>query len=153
MCAMAVQPMPNGARIQWDSPLPSGWSNYSYSVWRQLPPTTNWFLLGQTNGLEWFIAGPIIPGSVFGVTATAQSNAVFRNSDMGVAAAPPDTNYGAGSLKLVGPVNALRIESSITPGGVPTLIGVYSNSPIAVAAKTREFLRTVATNFPPPPRL
>lgn len=147
--ALAVQPMPDGTLVAWDAASQAGWSNYSYNVWRQVPPATNWNFLGSTNGTQFKIQGAVVPGTMFGVSSTAQSNAVFASGDIGVAAAPPDTNFGSGSLRLVGPVPALQLQSGLSAAGPWTTVAIYTSTPILAAAKTREFLRTMRTNLPP----
>lgn len=101
-CAVhGVQPMPNGARINW-----SGQTNdLSYHVWRLNPPgslNTNWQYLGSTTNQTFLYTNSFPDGTMFGVTA----NVLYSNgqccyaSDIGVAGWPPDITTPAKTVRL-----------------------------------------------------
>lgn len=126
--AFAVQPMPDGVSIAWERSTQPGWSNFSYSVWQYAPHSTNAVWLATTNGTNFSKSGPVLEGTMFGVSTIAQSNGVYYAGDVGIAPWPP--------LLGIGP-NSVRITPT---GGVAVEIGRWVN--VSYDLKTnRESLR------------
>lgn len=126
--AIGVQPAPDGVTIGWERSTQPGWSNFSYSIWQYLPGNTNATWLANTNGTNFYKAGAVLDGTMFGVSTIAQSNGVFKAGDIGIAPWPPTYGITPGSIR-------------ITPiGGVSVLTGRWVN--VSYDMKTnRESLR------------
>jgi hypothetical protein len=108
---LAVQPLPNGATVSWDQPIGPGFSNWSYFVWRTLPPATNWLFLGQVNTRTYFTSNLVVEGTMYGVSGNFESNNIVRATDIGVAGWPPSFSATAGTVKLT-PTGGVRVATN-----------------------------------------
>lgn len=108
----AVQPLPNGVRIQWDASVQSGWSNWSYSVWMQPPNTSNWLFLVSTTNTQTLLTNSFPAGTMYGVTSLAVTNGSARASDVGVAPWPPDIRTTNQSVRLI-PESPWRVPTNV----------------------------------------
>ena len=108
---MAVQPLPDGATINWSASTDKGWSNFSYSVWYYLPNSTNAIWVTNTTAISFKKTTPILDGTMFGVTVTAQTNGFWKTGDVGIAPWPPLLSYGPGSVRIT-PNGGVEVDTN-----------------------------------------
>lgn len=105
---LAVQPMPNGAVLSWEQPAGAGFSNWTYFIWRTLPPGTNWNFLLQVNANSYATSNLVIEGTMYGVSGNYESNRTWYATDIGVAGWPPSFSALAGTLRIT-PSGGVRV--------------------------------------------
>ncbi len=84
--AGAVEQLPNGCRILWERRT----NDVSYSVWRTIPPGTNWNWIANITNTVFVWSNAVPVGTLFGVSAiTIDPETGYHVEDIGVASWPP----------------------------------------------------------------
>lgn len=126
-----------------------------YTLWRAVPGQTKPSYLASFQAPPFQVSGPIPDYSTFYVRTIMQTNdsgtLLSYESDFGFVVSPPVEN-GTNTLRFIGPVNALLLQSADQAIGPWNDIGLWSNTLLRLAPRTNQLLRTLRTNLPPIPQ-
>ena len=101
----AVQPLPTGGNlIAWDRAT----NALSYSLWKMVPPSTNWVWLANTTSNSITYTNPIVDAFFYlGVASVNGTN----QSDIGMVPWPPSLTTGAKSLRVT-PLGGYKVPTN-----------------------------------------
>lgn len=123
----------------------------SHSLWRQNPGQPRPDYMATFTGSSYAVIGPVADGTTFYVKGNFEitNGQCCVETDFGFVVTPP-VGTGTNTLRFIGPVNALRIQSATNGAGPWTDLALYSNSPVTLAAQPKQFIRTMRVVLPPP---
>lgn len=154
--AMAVQPLPTGGyQIDWDAVTNAA----SYSLWKQVPPSTNWTWLANATNNSITYTNPIIDSFFYlGVTTIGRNG---LQSDVGVVPWPPSITTGPQSLRMTPqggykvPTNLwLKVSSDLMTFNDWLRFNITTNKTVSVehmVSPTRPYLFISYPTVQPPP--
>jgi hypothetical protein len=125
----------------------------SYSLWKSAPgdPRREW--VATFTNSSFTVIGPTPDGTTFYLKGVYRfpndPSFCCLESDYGFVVTPP-SSIGTNTLRFIGPVTALRLQSANGAAGPWSDIGIYTNAPLALAIQPKQFMRTIRTNLPPP---
>jgi hypothetical protein len=139
----------NNGIINFD-PVPGA---SGYTLWKVPPGQGRYELLARFTAPPFVVPGATADYSTFYVRSVSATNingvSVNIESDYGFVVTPPAA-AGTNTVRLIGPVSALLLQSADNPAGPWTDVGLFTNTVLRLAPRTNQFLRTLRTNLPPP---
>lgn len=148
----AVEAMPRGFKVLWERRA----EDISYSVWRTIPPGTNWVWLLNTTNTIYEHTNDVVAGTLFGVSAIVRGTNGYLVEDIGVVPWPPD--------RLKAPTNGVTLQMNATNNRLVHLTGSYDGAswftlavitneqPAGLTATRKAMMLRASTNLPPVPR-
>lgn len=129
-----------------------------YTLWKVLPGQTRYDYVASFTAPPFLVPGATPDFTTFYLRTISPTNingtVLASESDFGFVVTPPVTN-GTNTLRFIGPVNALILQSGdglMGMGGMQwTDIATWSNGPpLRMFTISNQVVRTLRTNLPPP---